>query len=64
MSMESFKEFLCPYCGQPNEVGIDHSGGKRQSFVTDCEICCNPILIRMELSGDELVNFEAVKENA
>jgi hypothetical protein len=46
------EEFLvqCPYCGEDVEILIepDVSG----SFVQDCEVCCNPWLVRVERSPD------------
>ena len=47
-------EFLvtCPYCGEELEIWIepDVSG----SFVQDCEVCCNPWLVRVTAAdGDE-----------
>ena len=31
---------------------------KEQSFIEDCEICCNPIELKIEFADKELVNFE------
>jgi hypothetical protein len=46
------EEFLvqCPYCGEDVEIFVepDVSG----SFVQDCEVCCNPWLVRVERSAD------------
>jgi hypothetical protein len=43
-------EFLvqCPYCGEAIDVHVeeDVSG----SFVQDCEVCCNPWLVRVTRS--------------
>ena len=33
---------MCPYCGEPNEVGIDAGGGSSQDYVEDCQVCCRP----------------------
>jgi hypothetical protein len=40
----------CPYCGEELEIFIeeDVSG----SFVQDCEVCCNPWLVRVARSAD------------
>ncbi len=40
-------------------IRLDISGGKRQSFVYDCENCCSPIQIEAEFEGTALVNFSA-----
>ncbi len=33
---------MCPYCGEPNEIGIDAGGGANQDYVEDCQVCCRP----------------------
>ncbi|MCF7803441.1 MAG: CPXCG motif-containing cysteine-rich protein [Candidatus Marinimicrobia bacterium] len=40
--MEEYVEIMCPYCGESNELFIDYSGGKRQTYYEDCRICCQP----------------------
>lgn len=31
-----------------------------QSYVEDCEVCCNPIQVSPEFESNELIGFEAV----
>jgi hypothetical protein len=33
----------CPYCGEPLTFDVDEYGGRRQSYVEDCVVCCRPI---------------------
>jgi len=33
---------MCPYCGEPNEIGIDAGGVANQDYVEDCQVCCRP----------------------
>lgn len=56
--MEYF--FTCPYCWQEISVIIDTSVDN-QSYVEDCEVCCNPIMIKYTLRDGEVVFFEAEK---
>lgn len=35
-------EVYCPYCGEPNEILVDPSGGRVQRYVEDCHVCCRP----------------------
>lgn len=30
-----------------------------QSYIEDCEICCNPIQIRVEFADNELISFSS-----
>ena len=43
-------------------VRIDHTAGSRQSFVTDCENCCRPIEIEIDVESDGYVNLTAKRE--
>ena len=47
--MEDTFPVVCPYCGEEIEIYLepDVSG----SFVQDCEVCCNPWLVRVSGSG-------------
>ncbi len=50
--MENEFQVTCPYCGE--EVGIWIEADVNGSFVQDCEVCCNPWLVRvMAGHGDE-----------
>jgi hypothetical protein len=42
----------CPYCGETNEISIDPSGGKRQSYDEDCQVCCRPWRVNVQIDGD------------
>jgi hypothetical protein len=33
---------VCPYCGEPNDVGLDPGSGAEQEYVEDCQVCCRP----------------------
>ena len=55
--------FTCPYCFSQISIRIDFSGGDRQTFVYDCEVCCEPIVISVELGSDGVLSFNAEKES-
>ena len=63
MSLEQNESFLCPYCGETNALLVDVSGGPLQEFVVDCEVCCAPIIIRLQMRGEEIVALDVQKEN-
>jgi len=63
MSVELNKEFFCPFCGEANELMVDISEGPTQEFVVDCEVCCDPIVIRIKLQGDRVVSLDVDREN-
>jgi hypothetical protein len=39
----------CPYCGEEGEIYVEPD--VRGQFVQDCEVCCNPLLVRV--TGDQ-----------
>ena len=50
--MDHIDGFLvtCPYCGEEVEISVEED--VRGSFVQDCEVCCNPWLVRVTRGGD------------
>jgi hypothetical protein len=46
---EEFVAFGCPYCGEPLETRVDLTGGGG-SYIEDCQVCCRPIEIGIELT--------------
>jgi transcription elongation factor Elf1 len=54
--MEHF--FLCPYCGERISMVLDTSV-KGQTYIEDCEVCCQPIEVRYTAKDDEVRQFEA-----
>lgn len=55
--MEHF--FQCPYCWEEISMILDESVSK-QTYIEDCEVCCNPIEISMRFEDGELTEFEAI----
>ncbi len=50
--------FQCPYCWEEISMLIDSSIPK-QTYVEDCEVCCNPIEVTVQFAAQELLGFEA-----
>lgn len=47
----------CPHCAQSMEVVLDLSAGS-QSYVEDCQICCQPMQICFEVDDDQLQGLQ------
>ena len=43
---------VCPYCGEPTEIGVDPGGGAVQDYVEDCQVCCQPWQVHVRWHGD------------
>ena len=50
--------FMCPYCGEEISMVLDLSV-RQQTYVEDCEVCCNPIQISCTVSDNALTDFAA-----
>ena len=55
--MQDTLEVLCPYCGESNEIYIDFSAGVLQNYIEDCQVCCRPWQVQIDLSDEEPVVF-------
>ncbi|MEO6186400.1 MAG: CPXCG motif-containing cysteine-rich protein [Steroidobacteraceae bacterium] len=50
-ALEQFVQLDCPYCSENLLVRLDLSAGS-QSYVEDCQVCCQPIQISMRVADD------------
>lgn len=53
----------CPYCWQDIELLVDCSVD-RQTYVEDCEVCCRPILLDVQVDEDGTVTVSSAAENS
>lgn len=51
--------FECPYCWEQISMLMDTSISQ-QEYIEDCEVCCNPIQIRVGIDEGEINQFEAI----
>ncbi|PKP40111.1 MAG: CPXCG motif-containing cysteine-rich protein [Bacteroidetes bacterium HGW-Bacteroidetes-13] len=52
--------FQCPHCWEEISMLVD-SSVRQQSYVEDCEVCCNPIEINTSFEDGDLSEFRAKK---
>jgi len=45
--------FQCAGCGEWNETAVDESAGGVQSYVEDCQTCCQPNVLRVQYDPAE-----------
>ena len=53
----------CPYCGEPLTLEVDEYGGRRQSYVEDCAVCCRPIEVRCPSTASRRTWWRAGRTN-
>ncbi|MEL6674502.1 MAG: CPXCG motif-containing cysteine-rich protein [Bacteroidota bacterium] len=56
--MNDLYYFTCPYCWQQISFLLDLSV-PHQTYIEDCEVCCNPIEVAVAVEEGEIVQFEA-----
>jgi hypothetical protein len=54
--------YTCAFCGEENEVLVDPSGGRRQSFTEDCTVCCRPNVLTLTIDADGEVDLQVTQE--
>ena len=50
--------FQCPYCWEEISMIFDKSINK-DSYIEDCEVCCNPIEVSYSSDGNNITSFSA-----
>ena len=48
----------CPHCWEQISILIDVSVSGRQSYVEDCEVCCNPLDFKIAISQGEVLDIQ------
>jgi transcription elongation factor Elf1 len=47
--------FQCPHCWEEISMLLDSSVS--QTYIEDCEVCCNPIEITVKFEAEKLIQF-------
>ncbi len=62
--MENTAEYSCAYCGEPNMSFVDISAGGQQSYIEDCQVCCQPNVLYIEIDEQTLdIEINSEPEN-
>ena len=52
--MQTTADYTCAFCGEINTTFIDISAGNHQSYVEDCQVCCRPNILYLDVDEDTL----------
>ena len=44
--------YVCDSCGEEIVVPIDLTEGRHQDYVEDCPVCCNPMVLHVDIADD------------
>ena len=56
-------EYPCAFCGEPNGIDVDLTGGRSQQYVQDCQVCCQPNVLSVSFDEDGRVSVWAEPES-
>ena len=52
------RRLSCPFCGEAISIVVDISAGS-QSYIEDCQVCCQPMQIHVDVDNGELLGVMA-----
>jgi hypothetical protein len=52
--MQTTADYACAYCGEINTTFVDLSAGSQQSYIEDCQVCCQPNVLYLRLNEETL----------
>ncbi len=55
------KKLTCPFCLEKISIVLDLSVDGPQTYIEDCEVCCQAIQLSYVISGSKLTRFHAEK---
>ncbi|MCW5895271.1 MAG: CPXCG motif-containing cysteine-rich protein [Bacteroidetes bacterium] len=61
--MEIDATFTCAYCLQVDAIVVDGTGGLHQHYIEDCQICCRPNDLHIEVD-EEMTEADVQAETA
>jgi len=50
------RRISCPFCAESSSILLDLSAGD-QSYIEDCQVCCQPIEIAFDVDGGDYSNL-------
>ncbi|MEO6097741.1 MAG: CPXCG motif-containing cysteine-rich protein [Fibrobacteria bacterium] len=54
----------CPYCGERQRMEIDLTENLPQEFISDCTVCCRPIVVSVTagMRGEPAMKLRSEEE--
>ncbi|MDP4198219.1 MAG: CPXCG motif-containing cysteine-rich protein [Bacteroidota bacterium] len=44
--------YTCAVCGEEIETVVDESQGLSQAYIEDCQVCCRPNVLRVQIDPE------------
>jgi Cysteine-rich CPXCG len=62
--VQTTAEYSCAFCGEVSTTFVDISAGLSQSYVEDCQVCCQPNILYVQFDEDTFeVSIETEPES-
>jgi Cysteine-rich CPXCG len=52
--MQTTAEYICAYCGEESSTFVDISAGMQQRYGEDCQVCCRPNVLAINIDEETL----------
>ena len=52
----------CPYCGERLEIIVDWSV-RMQEYIEDCQVCCQPMMLKVTIDEERSVVVDVRSES-
>lgn len=60
--MLSNVDVQCPYCGEWISLVADESAGS-QRYTEDCQVCCQPMVVIVDIDDDGSASMQVQRED-
>ena len=57
-AFDSEADVTCPHCGETVTIGLDPGGGEDQTYVEDCQVCCQPWRVHLRYDAGGVATLE------
>ena len=54
--------YICDSCGEEIVVPVDVTEGLHQDYVEDCPVCCNPMVLHVDIAEDGQLFIQSEQE--
>ena len=50
--MDTTGTYSCAYCGEQSVTEVDIAAGFSQRYIEDCQVCCRPMVFRIQFDEE------------
>ncbi len=61
VSLQTTAQIQCQFCNEVFEIPIDRGANAEQHFEYDCEICCRPLEVHIQIRTDGVIDATTIR---